>query len=69
MIWPSHIDRSKLRTLQNRIVSICERRNFELDAPISDLQYGCPTANQLRETLWPDYIACMDSFMHEFAGK
>lgn len=66
IIWPSMYDRDEVRKAQDRIIEICESRGFSMDVPISDLQYGCPSANQLKQTIWPDYVACLRSFLHEF---
>ena len=58
--------RVELRKKQDRIIVIAERRGFASDLAISSLQYGAPTVDELRKSIYPDFVASIDSFLSEF---
>jgi hypothetical protein len=58
--------RAELSAKQSRVIDIAKERNFPLDVPISDLQYGAPSVNDLSKSIYPDFIASIDSFLAQF---
>lgn len=58
--------RDQLRQKQDRIITIATSRGFPLDVPVSDLQFGCPTVNELKPCLHFTFEASFDSFLAEY---
>jgi hypothetical protein len=60
------MNREQLRRAQDEIIAIATRRQFANDVPISSLQNGAPTIDELRTAIWPDFVPSIQSFLTEF---
>lgn len=58
--------RDILRDKQDKVIAIAKDRNCDTDIPISSVQEGAPSINDLKIQLYPSFEPSMNAFMEYF---